>query len=59
MDRVSLAQGRTFACLQQLRELHIDAIAEQDDDELELLFSADLEGLPAALQTLEAGLQLG
>ena len=46
-------QGAAFACLPRLQELRVDAVAEQDNDEWEDVFDADLAGLPSGLQTLE------
>ena len=47
-------QGHTFACLPRLRELHVQAVADEIDDNGNMdVANADLTELPAGLQTLE------
>jgi len=49
----TLWQGSSFACLPLLRELRIEAEADQGADMYDGIVTANLAGLPAGLQTLK------
>ena len=52
-SRIVSSQGSSFKCLPLLRELRIEAEADQGADMYDGVITADLTGLPAGLQTLK------